>query len=75
MMKMMGAKPRERKSAGGGKKWWKFSRKTKVKPMRQLTIEHNVDLPHHNKSNVDDDDVEEVYEMSKYLDRDNNHYR
>lgn len=51
------------------KKWWKFSRKTKVKPMRALDIQHNVNF------NENHDGAAECYEMSKYVDRDNNHYR
>lgn len=72
MFKLMGAKRKERdklEKSAGDKKWWKFSRKTKVKPMRHLDIQHNVDF------NQNHDGESESYEMSKYLDRDNNHYR
>lgn len=72
MMKLMGAKRKDRDkvaSVESDKKWWKFSRKTKVKPMRALDIQHNV------KFNENHDGGSECYEMSKYVDRDNNHYR
>lgn len=72
MMKLMGAKRKDRDKVGrldSDKKWWKFSRKTKVKPIRALDIQHNVNF------NENHDEDAECYEMSKYVDRDNNHYR
>lgn len=69
----MGAKRKERdkvrKAIEPDKKWWKFLRKTKVKPVRQLDIQHNVNLTRGY------DGESECYEMGKYMDRDNNHYR
>lgn len=69
----MGAKRKEKdkiQKTENDRRWWKFSRKTKVKPARVLDIQHNVNFNHQNY------DVEsEYYEMNKYLDRDNNHYR
>jgi hypothetical protein len=62
-------KPKERDKIQSDKKWWKFTRKTKIKPMRHLDIQHNV------KFNQNYDEESEYYEMGKYLDRDNNHYR
>lgn len=72
MLKLMGAKRKERDKIRGtesDKKWWRFLRKTKVKPIRQLDIQHNVNFAQNY------DDQTECYEMGKYLDRDNNHYR
>lgn len=72
MLKLMGAKRKERdkiQKAESDKKWWKFLRKTKVKPIRALDIRHNV------KFNQNYDEETESFEMGKYLDRDNNHYR
>ncbi|CRK88356.1 CLUMA_CG002133, isoform A [Clunio marinus] len=73
MLKFMGAKRKERdkirKSEEGDKKWWKFGNKSKIKPMRQLDIQHNVKL--NNNYELES----ESYDMNKYYDRDNNHYR
>lgn len=73
MLKLMGAKRKERdkvrKAIEPDKKWWKFLRKTKVKPVRHLDIQHNVNLTRGY------DGESECYEMGKYMDRDNNHYR
>lgn len=71
-MKLVGAKRKDRDKSGkleSDKKWWKFSRKSKVKPIRALDIQHNVNF------NKNHDEDSESYEMSKYVDRDNNHYR
>lgn len=70
MLKLIGANRKERdktRKSESDKKWWKFLRKTKVKPIRHLDIQHNVKF----NENCD----VEYYEMGKYLDRDNNHYR
>lgn len=67
----MGAKRKERdkmRKTESDKKWWKFMRKTKIKPAKQLDIQHNVNF---NRN----DGESECYEMNNYLDRDNNHYR
>jgi hypothetical protein len=72
MLRLVGAKRKERDKARDverDRKWWQFRRKTKVKPMRQLDIRHNVNF------NQNYDEESESYEMNKYLDRDNNHYR
>lgn len=72
MLKLMGAKRKERdkiQKTESGKKWWKFSRKSKIKPIRQLDIQHNVNF------NQNCNGESEYYEMSNYLDPDNNHYR
>lgn len=73
MLKLMGAKRKERdkvrKIDEGKKKWWKFLRKTRVKPVRHLDIQHNVNV----RQSYDEES--ECYEMGKYMDRDNNHYR
>lgn len=73
MLKLMGAKHKERnklrKTEEVDKKWWKFLRKTKVKPVRHLDIQHNVNF------REDYDEESECYEMDKYNDEDNNHYR
>lgn len=52
------------------RKWWHFMRKSKVKPIRALDIQHHVDL----NENHDRDDVE-YYEMEDYFERDNNYFR
>lgn len=44
-------------------------KKSKVKPMRALDIQHHVDL------NRNDDDGVEYYEMENFLDHDNNNFR
>jgi hypothetical protein len=72
MLKIMGAKRKERDKIGktdSDNKWWKFMRKTKVKPAKQLDIQHNVNFD----QNYDGES--EYYEMNNFLDRDNNHYR
>lgn len=72
MLKLMGTKRKERdkfRKVESDKKWWKFLRKSKVKPIRQLDIQHNVNF----SQNYDEES--ECYEMNKYLDPDNNHYR
>ena len=72
MLKLMGVKRKERdkiQETVNDRKWWKFLRKTKIKPIRHLDIQHNVNF------NQTYDEESESYEMNKYLDRDNNHYR
>lgn len=72
MLKLMGIKRKERdksQETESDKKWFKFLRKTKIKPERQLDIRHNVNF------NQNFDEESECYEMNKYLDRDHNHYR
>lgn len=59
------------KNNDNNKRWWIFKRLSRVKPTREITkIEHNVDFNRH----YEDDDPES-YEINKYLDEDNNHYR
>lgn len=65
----MGVKRKERDKIQSDKKWWKFTRKTKIQPVRHLDIQHNV------KFNHNSDAEPEYNEMNKYLHRDNNHYR
>lgn len=68
----MGAKRKERdkmRKTDSDKKWWKFMRKTKVKPTKQLNIQHNVNFKQSYEGET------EYYEMNNFLDRDNNHYR
>lgn len=68
MLKLMGVKRKERDKIQSDKKWWKFTRKTKIQPVRHLDIQHNVKF-------TQNSDEEEYNEMNKYLHRDNNHYR
>lgn len=83
MLKFMGAKQKDKdtiRKSNSEKKWWKFMRKSKVKPVRQLDIQHNVQLKRNENfgSNIDDCDEmnSEYYEMGNYnMDRDSNHYR
>lgn len=72
MLKLMGAKRKERdkmRHSENDKKWWKFMRKTKIKPEKPLHIEHNV------RFNQNYNQEAGYYEMNHYSDRDNNHYR
>lgn len=72
MLKLVGAKRKDRdkfRDVVNDRKWWQFRKRTKVKPMRQLDIQHNVNFNQHHE------EESESYEMNKYLDRDNNHYR
>lgn len=55
------------------RKWWHFMRKSKVKPIRALDIQHHVDF-NQDEENHDRDDVE-YYEMEDYFERDNNYFR
>jgi hypothetical protein len=73
MLKLVGTKRKERdkvRHVENDRKWWQFRKKTKVKPMRPLDIRHNVNF----QEELYREDSQS-YEMSKYLDRDNNHYR
>lgn len=72
MMKLMGAKRKDSdklQKSETNRKWWKFQKKSKVKPVRPLEIKHNVKLDQNYEEEA------EGYEMNKYLDKDNNHYR
>lgn len=77
MQKIFGAK-KERRKIQSDRKWWQFMKKTKVKPMRALDIQHHVNFNqnHYNTNNNNNNNNDpEYYEMEKYMDRDNNHYR
>jgi hypothetical protein len=72
MLRLVGTKRKERdktRNVENDRKWWQFKKKTKVKPMRQLDIRHNVNFQQGYG------EESESYEMNKYLDQDNNHYR
>lgn len=71
MLKIIRNRERNKPKSGDDKRrWWIFKRKSRIKPAREMKIEHNVDF-----NREYDDEDSESYEMSKYLDRDNNHYR
>lgn len=57
------------KNSDKNKKWWKFNRKAKVKPSRELDIRHNVQ--HHFNG---DEFQQQSFEMGQYFDRNNHHY-
>lgn len=73
MQKLFGAKRKVRRDENE-RKWWQFLKKSKVKPMRALEIQHHVNFNRNYYQN-NDNNQPEYYEMEKYLDRDNNHYR
>lgn len=68
MQKLFGTKIKERHKLQSDRKWWQFLKKSKVKPMRALDIQHHVNF---NNNSI----TPQYYEMEKYMDRDNNHYR
>lgn len=55
------------------RKWWHFMRKSKVKPLRALDIQHHVNL--NQGENLRDRDDVEYYEMEDYFETDNNYFR
>lgn len=68
----MGAKRKERdknQMSESEKKWWKFSRKSKIKPTQQLDIQHNVNL---NQNEVGGPNYGE---MTHYQNPDNHFYK
>jgi hypothetical protein len=71
MQKLFGAKRKVRR-VENDRKWWQFLKKSKVKPMRALDIQHHVEF---NEGHYANNNNAEYFEMEKYNDRDNNHYR
>lgn len=66
----MGLKRKERDKVlkiESDKKWWRFSRKPKIKPIRD--VQHRVNFNQHS------DGESEYYEKSNYSSLDNNQYR
>lgn len=74
MLKIIKARKREKnkeaKSDDDDKRWWIFKRKSRIKPAREMKIEHHV-----NFQQQQDYDEHSYDEMNKYLDSDSNHYR
>jgi hypothetical protein len=70
MLKIIRNRERNKPKSGDDKRWWIFKRKSRIKPTREMKIEHHVDF---NRDDYDEDS--ESYEINKYLDQDNNHYR
>ena len=72
MFKLMGLKRKARDNVlkiESDKKWWRFSRKSKIKPIEDINVQHKVNFNRHS------DEESEYYEKSNYSSLDNNHYR
>lgn len=75
MQKFFGAKRKERERiTQSDRKWWQFLKKSKVKPMRAINIQHHVNFDHYNNNN-NNNNSPQFHEMEKYMDQDSNHYR
>lgn len=72
MQKIFGVKKKERRKIQSDRKWWQFLKKTRVNPTRALDIQHHVNFDENHNNNNNNP---EYYEMEKFMDRDNNHYR
>ncbi|KAG5671637.1 hypothetical protein PVAND_001828 [Polypedilum vanderplanki] len=73
MHRIFGARKKERQRVDNDRKWWQFLKKSRVKPIRALNIQHHVNFNEEYCSNNNNNS--QYYEMEKYMDRDNNHYR
>lgn len=55
---------------GSDKKWWHFFKKSKVKPTREIEIQHHVNFDYY------DNNDSQYYANKKFTDKDdNNHFR